>query len=67
MHVIERFTLETDSMTLVREYEAEDPLYFEDRYIGTDFVKVADAPFAVDECEELAYEYTTGLGTIESD
>jgi hypothetical protein len=55
LHVVERFTLDTDSMTLQRDYVAEDPAYFTDQYAGTDFVKPADAPFAVDTCKELTY------------
>ena len=55
LHVVERFTLETDSMSLRRDYVAEDPAYFTDQYAGTDFVKPADAPFAVDTCRELTY------------
>jgi len=58
-HVIERFTLDARTMTLKREYVAEDPLYFADQYIGSDTVQLADAPFAVDQCKELAHEYTT--------
>ncbi|HEX6997803.1 MAG TPA: DUF6152 family protein [Gammaproteobacteria bacterium] len=55
LHVVERFTLDPEKMTLKREYVAEDPLYFADRYAGTDVVLPADAPFAVDRCEELTY------------
>lgn len=61
LHVVERFTLDTGRMALVREYVAEDPLYFGDGYAGSDTVMPAEAPFAVDQCEELAYEYTTGV------
>jgi hypothetical protein len=55
LHVVERFTLDTESMTLQRDYVAEDPAYFTDQYVGTDLVKPADAPFAVDTCRELTY------------
>ena len=57
LHVVERFTLDPESMSLTREYVAEDPVYFVDQYTASDIVKLADAPFAVDECKELAYEY----------
>lgn len=60
LHIVERFSLDTASMALKREYTAEDPVYFEDQYKGADIVMLADAPFAVDQCKELAYEYTTG-------
>jgi hypothetical protein len=55
LHVVERFTLDTDTMSLVRDYVAEDPAHFTDRYAGADIVKPADAPFAVDTCRELTY------------
>lgn len=55
LHVVERFMLDTETMTLQRDYEADDPAYFTDLYAGTDFVKPADAPFAVDTCRELTY------------
>ena len=55
LHVIERFTLDTETMSLRRDYVAEDPAYFSDQYAGYDIVKPADAPFAVDTCRELSY------------
>lgn len=55
LHVVERFTLDAETMALKRDYVAEDPLYFEEPYVGSDTVKPADAPFAVDPCEELTY------------
>lgn len=67
LHVVERFSLDPETMELTREYVAEDPLYFEDAYTGTDTVLPADAPFAVDECRELAYEYTEGAGRSEDE
>lgn len=64
LHVVERFSLDTDSqgrLELNREFVAEDPVYFEDTYRGSDIVLLADAPFAVDQCKELAFEYTEAL------
>ena len=55
LHVVERFTLDTETMSLRRDYVAEDPAYFTDQYAGYDIVKPADAPFAVDTCRELTY------------
>lgn len=60
LHVVERFTLDPKTMALTREYAAEDPEYFTDRYVGSDTVLPADAPYAVDDCKELAYEYQPG-------
>lgn len=63
LHVVERFSLDTDDLgrlTLKRQFRAEDPVYFVDTYEGEDTLLLADAPFAVDECKELAFEYTEG-------
>jgi hypothetical protein len=57
LHVVERFTLDPQTWALRRDYVAEDPIYYEDQYVGSDIVLPADAPFAVDQCKELAYEY----------
>ena len=64
LHITERFTLQSDwlnRVALLREFQAEDTVYFTDLYSGNDSVLLADAPFAVDECKELAFEYTTGV------
>jgi hypothetical protein len=57
LRVVERFTLDPDTLALKRDYVATDPLYFVDEYVGGDTVLPADAQFAVDACKELAYEY----------
>jgi len=53
LHVIERFSLDAESMALRREYTAEDPLYFVGQHTGSDTLYIADAPFAVHPCREL--------------
>jgi len=55
LHVVERFTLDPKTRALQRDYVAEDPVYYTDQYAGVDTVLPADAPFAVDRCEELTY------------
>ena len=62
LHVVERFTLDPSTAALTRDYVARDPIFFSEDYTGSDIVLPADAPFAEDECRELAYEYTTGIG-----
>ncbi len=57
LHVVERFSLDPNTLALRREYVANDPAYFVNEYVGGDTVLPADAPFAVDACKELAYEY----------
>jgi hypothetical protein len=57
LHVIERFTLNQATLELTRDIVAEDPEYFADKYVDTDSVLPADAPFRVEACKELAPEY----------
>ena len=53
LHVVERFTLDPQTLRLTRQYEAEDPLYLKGKYTGQDVVQPADAPYAEVRCEEL--------------
>jgi hypothetical protein len=57
LHIVERFTIDPATLALRREYVANDPVYFGNEYASGDTVLPADAPFAVDACKELAYEY----------
>ena len=57
LHVVERFTLNPTTLELTRDIVAEDPEYFVDKYVDTDSVLPADAPFRVEACQELAPEY----------
>jgi hypothetical protein len=57
LHVVERFTLNPTTLELTRGIVAEDPVYFEDKYVDSDSVLPADAPFRVEACKELAPEY----------
>jgi len=55
LHVVERFSLDTDKMALTRSYTAEDPVYLKGRYIGSDTLLVADAPYDPGKCHELNF------------
>lgn len=56
LHVVERFMLDPETMTLRRTYTAEDPLYFEGQYTGADAVLPSDLPFhGTTECEDRTY------------
>ena len=57
LHVVERFTLNPTTLELTRDIVAEDPEYFADKYVDSDSVLPADAPFRVEACKELAPEY----------
>ncbi len=55
LHVVERFTLDPNAMTLTRAYTATDPVYYTDEYTGSDTIGVADLPYAPDACAELTF------------
>ena len=57
LHVVERFTLNPATLELTRGIVADDPEYFVDKYVDSDSVLPADAPFRVETCKELAPEY----------
>jgi hypothetical protein len=57
LHIVERFTLNPTTLELTRGIVAEDPEYFAEKYVDTDSVLPADAPFRVEACRELAPEY----------
>jgi hypothetical protein len=57
LHVVERFELDPMKWALRREYVAEDPVYFTDKYVGSDTVLVADVPYEPHPCSELTYEF----------
>src|SRR5215831_10644905 len=57
LHVVERFKLDPKAWTLTRDYVAEDPVYFTDKYVGSDTVLVADVPYEPHPCNELTPEF----------
>ena len=55
LHVVERFTLDTEKIALTRSYIAEDPVYLKGKYAGSDTILVADAPFNPGKCQEFSF------------
>jgi hypothetical protein len=55
LRVVERFSLDAETMTLRREYEATDPVYLQGTYTGSDAIQGADAPYTDDNCDEQAF------------
>jgi hypothetical protein len=52
-----------DTMILAREYVAEDPVYLQGQYTGSDRVQVADFPYTEDTCKEQGFtEYRPQSG-----
>lgn len=68
LHVVERFSLDAASMALRRSYVAEDPVYFNGEYAGSDTIYPADLPYAPDPCSELTFiDYSVEGQTPEPD
>ncbi len=55
LHVIERFSLDPNTMKLTRAYTAVDPVYLKGEYTGSDVVQVADAPYTSDTCKDTSF------------
>jgi Family of unknown function (DUF6152) len=56
LHIVERFTFDAEAGALRREYVAEDPLYFEGEFRGTDTMLLSDLPFhGTTECEDRTH------------
>ena len=62
LHVVERFTIDHERRALTRAWMAEDPLYFEGQYTGSDVVYVSDVPYEQTACEDLSYKSGDGVG-----
>ena len=56
LHVVERFALDADTMTLTREYVAEDPAYFVGELTGRDVLKPGDVPYQPYACDDRTVE-----------
>ncbi len=55
-HVVERFSISDDGLTLTRDYTFSDPLYMEGEYSGSDTASLTDEPLVPYGCEELSGE-----------
>lgn len=51
LHIVERYSLDPETMALTRDYTATDPIYWVGEYRGTDTVHPADVAYAPDPCE----------------
>jgi hypothetical protein len=55
LHVVERFSIDPQTVRLTRQYTAEDPDHFKGQITGQDVVQVADAPYTEDKCKDLQF------------
>ena len=51
--MVERFSLDSSTLQLRRDYTAEDPLYFSAPYTGSDTLKLSPVPFSPEPCQDL--------------
>jgi hypothetical protein len=52
LHFVERFSLDPATMALTREFEANDPAYFVEAYVGDDVVYPSNVPFSPPVCDD---------------
>ena len=53
LHVVERFSLDPQTMKLTRSWTVEDPVNLKGQGKGQDTIELADAAYARDTCKEL--------------
>jgi hypothetical protein len=52
LHLVERFSLDTESWALTREFTAEDSAYFAEPYTGYDTVYPSNVPYEPSRCDD---------------
>ncbi len=57
MHIVERFTLNTEDMSLRRDYTVTDPVYLAAPYESYDVMYLSDVPFEIQPCEDMTPEF----------
>lgn len=57
MHVVERFTLDPETVALRRDWTVTDPVYLAQPWEGFDVVYVSETPFERHPCKELTPEF----------
>jgi hypothetical protein len=55
LHIVERFSLDPQTMKLTRSYVVEDPVYLKGQGKGQDVVEPADQPYVRDDCKDLQF------------
>jgi len=57
MRIVERFTLDPDTMSLKREYSVTDALYLTEPYESYDVMYLSDVPFQAQPCNDMTPEF----------
>jgi hypothetical protein len=53
LRVVERFSIDAATTTLRREFEADDPTYLNELYMGSTEMILSNVPYAPEPCEDL--------------
>jgi hypothetical protein len=53
LHVVERFSLDEQTMSLTREVEAEDPAYLTEFFTNSTTMILSNVPYAAEACQDL--------------
>lgn len=62
LHVVEEFSLDSETQQLRRRYTAEDPLYRTEPYTGMDALDISYLPYQPELCEDLTVNDDADLG-----
>ncbi len=57
MHIVERFTLDTEAWSLRRDYSVTDPVYLAAPYESYDISYLSDVPFEEQPCNDMTPEF----------
>jgi hypothetical protein len=57
MHIVERFSLDPETMALKREYSVTDPVYLAAPYESYDVMYLSDVPFQEQPCSDMTPEF----------
>jgi hypothetical protein len=57
MHIVERFTLDPETMALRRDYSVTDPVYLAEPYESYDVMYLSDVPFQAQPCNDMTPEF----------
>jgi hypothetical protein len=63
MHIVERFTLDTENWSLRRDYSVTDPVYLAAPYESYDVMYLAEVPFEAQPCREMTPEFQPDADT----
>ena len=57
MRIVERFTLDAETMALKREYTVTDSVYLAEPYASYDVMYLSDVPFQAQPCDDMTPEF----------